>query len=377
MDGRLVKQLTKGEWEINYVMGINAKEEEVLFTANERGTIYSDLYSVHFDGTGLKRVTDEPGTHFVTISTDGKYFIDKYSTANSLTITSLKSTSGEKIRDLVVPDTRFLKEYNFVPVEFITFKTSDGADLNAYIMKPPDIDTSKKYPVLFDVYSGPGSQSVVDMWGGFGYLINQYLVKKGYIVFCVDNRGTGNRGTEFRHIVYKDLGKWEVNDMVEGARYLISQGYADPGRIGIMGGSYGGYAAAITLMNAPEYFKTAAAIAAVSDWRYYDNIYTERYMQTPELNPEGYDRSSLILNAEKLKGKLLIVHGTVDDNVLFHNPVKLADKLIELNKDYEILFYPEQGHGIHGKASRHYYRELIEFLDTNLKGSAGDQLKGK
>jgi dipeptidyl-peptidase-4 len=377
INGTMVRQLTKGDWELNYVMGINENEGSVFFTANERGTIYSDLYSVNFDGTGLKRITDEPGTHFVTISPDGKYFIDKYSTANSPTITSLKSTSGGKLRDLVVPDVKFIKEYDFVPVEFITFTTSDGVELNASIMKPPDFDSSKKYPVLFDVYGGPGSQAVLDIWGSFGYLLNQLLVGKGYIIFCVDNRGTGNRGTAFRHIVYKDLGKWEVNDMVEGAKYLISQGYADPGRIGIMGSSYGGYTAAISLMNAPEYFKAAVAVATVSDWGYYDNIYTERYMQTPELNPDGYERSSLIANAEKLKGKLLLVHGTADDNVHFQNSVKLAEKLIDLNKDFDILLYPEQGHGIHGKASRHYCREMIEFLDENLKGSAEDQVTKK
>ncbi len=371
MNGNLINQVTKGNWEIKALTG--ADQDKIYFTASERSAIYTDFYSVNYDGSEMKRLSEKPGTHTINMAPDDLHYIDRYNNANSLTAISLNNTAGEKISDLVVPDMSAFKDYNFVPVEFITVTTSDGVGLNACIMKPADLDPSKKYPVIFDIYGGPESQSVVDMWTGFGSLLNQYFVQNGYIIFSLDNRGTTGRGSEFRHIVYKNLGKWEVNDMIEGAKYLISKGYTEPGKIGIWGGSYGGYTAAMTLFNGADYFSAAVDNAGLSDWRFYDNIYTERYMQTPELNPEGYDSSSVLNYAEKLKGKLLIVHGMDDDNVHFQNAVKLAEKLIEMDKQFEVMFYPGQKHGVHGNSAKHYYKRVIDFFDQSLKGMSPQQ----
>jgi dipeptidyl-peptidase-4 len=367
INGNILNQITPGDFEVKEIISINEKEEVMYYTSNERGVIYSDLYKVKFDGTGKERVTSLKGAHTISMADGGEYFLDTYSNANTLSTTFVSDLSGKPVKDLAVSDMTELNKYETGELKFLQFTTSDGVVLNASILNPVNFDSTKKYPVLIYNYSGPGSQSVLDKWGGSNYLFHQMLAEKGYIVFVLDNRGTGGRGREFKHIVYKNLGKWEVNDMIEGAKYLSSLPYVDPARIGIWGWSYGGYMAALTILKGAAFFKAAVAVAPVTNWKYYDDIYTERYMQTPEQNPDGYIESSTITYADSLRGKLLIVHGTGDDNVNFQNSIQLTKQLISKNKQFEEMFYPEKDHGIYGGMTRiHLFNLITKFIVDNL-----------
>lgn len=363
-NGNQIEQLTKGNFEVDKILGVDETNKQIYFTSNERSTVNNDLYSVNYETGKRSRITEAKGSHKIDLSPNQKYFIDRYSNANLIGSTYLYNTRGEKIRDLVVNDMAAFKDYNLSPVEFFRFKTSDGVELDASIMKPGNFDPSKKYPVLVNNYSGPGSKVVTDAWGSLWF---QMLAQKGYIIFAVDNRGTGGRGESFKKLMYKNLGYWEVNDQIEGAKYLASLPYVDANRIGIWGWSYGAYASALTLVKAPDYFKAAIAVAPVTDWRFYDNIYTERYMSTPQVNPKGYETSSVMTYAKQLKGKLLLIHGTADDNVHFENSVALVTKLVAENKPFQTMYYPEKNHGIGGGKTRlHLYQLMTEFLLNNL-----------
>ena len=260
-----------------------------------------------------------------------------------------------------------VSKLNITPPEFFDFKTNAGVTLNGWMIKPSDFDASKKYPVLMFVYGGPGSQDVLKQWGMFNYLWYQMLAQQGYIIVCVDNRGTGGRGRDFRAITYANLGKYETEDQIEAAKYLQSLSYTDNERIGIWGWSYGGYMTALCLTKGNGLFKAGIAVAPVSNWRYYDTIYTERYLKTPQLNPKGYDQNSPINFVSGLKGKLLLVHGTGDDNVHFQNSMELVNALVNANKQFDVFFYPNRNHGIYGGYTRyHLFKKMTDFLLENL-----------
>ena len=364
-NGKQIKQLTKGNFEVDKILGVDETNKQIFFTSNERNTINTDLYSVSYENGKRNRITEAKGWHSVNLSPNQKYFIDRYSNANLIGSSYLYNTSGEKVRDLVVNDMSAFKDYNLSPIEFFRFKTTDGVELDASIIKPANFDPSKKYPVLVNNYSGPGSKTVMDLFGRDLWF--QLLAQKGYIIFALDNRGTGGRGEAFKKMVYKNLGYWEVNDQIEGAKYLASLPYVDASRIGIWGWSYGGYMSALTLVKAADYFKAAVAVAPVTDWKFYDNIYTERYMSTPQLNPKGYESSSVLTYANKLKGKLLLIHGTADDNVHFENSVALVTKLVAENKPFQTMYYPEKNHSIYGGKTRlHLYELMTKFILDNL-----------
>jgi dipeptidyl-peptidase 4 len=365
MNGVVKNQITKGNWEVQKIQGVSEKEGKVYFTANKRGVIYSDLYSVNLDGSGLQLITSMPGNHNPTLSPDCSSFIDAYSSTHYPMSYAMRKVSDDKAYDISQCDTTFYEKYNVGKVNFQTFKTSDDVVLNSYMITPPDFDASKKYPVLVYNYSGPGSQEAKDSWNGTFHLWHLLLSEKGYIIFVMDGRGTGGRGRDFTRVVYKDLGHWEVNDLTEGAKYLATLPYVDASRIGIWGWSYGGYISALTITKAADYFKTAIAVAPVTDWHFYDAPYTERYMSLPSLNPDGYTSSSVLTYADKFKGKLLLVHGMADDNVHFQNTVKLVDKLISLNKQFQTMYYPEKAHGLSG-GRMHLFTMMTEFILMNL-----------
>lgn len=366
-NGKQVRQLTRGNFEVDAIQSVDEKSGVVFFSSNERGTIYHDLYAIKFDGYGKMRLTIDAGYHSVSLSQPTKYYIDRFSTANKATITTLYSVEGKKLKELSTSDMKFAEEYGFSPVENLTFTTSDGISLNAQMIKPHNFDPDKKYPVLIYNYSGPGSQIVSDRWGGFNLVWHQLLAQKGYVIFMLDNRGTGGRGKSFKNVVYKNLGKWEVNDMIEGAKYLSSLGFVDVSRIGIWGWSYGGYMSALTLMRGHEYFKAAISVAPVTHWKFYDTIYTERFMSLPSLNVEGYENTSVLSEVKNLKGKLLLVHGTADDNVHFQNAVVLVNELIKENKQFQTMYYPEKDHGIYGgKTREQLYTMMTNFILENL-----------
>ena len=365
--GDIINQITKGNWDDDQLLSVDEINNKLFYSSDERAPIYSDFYSIDLDGRDRKLITEKPGHHEINISPRKNFFTDEFSTANSLPATNLCKINGENIDSLITPDMSFYKDYVFSPLQFLKFKTTDGVSLNAFMIKPEDFDSVKKYPVLIFNYSGPGSQSVADKWLGPDYLWHELLAQKGYIIFCLDNRGTGGRGKSFKNIVYKHLGKWEVHDQIEGAKFLASLSFVDKKRIGIWGWSYGGYMSALTILKGADYFKAAISVAPVIHWKFYDTIYTERYMQTPELNPEGYEESSPLNYIDKLKGKFLIIHGTADDNVHFQNTVVMVSRLQESNKQFETMFYPGKLHGISGSITRiQLYSLMTNFILNNL-----------
>lgn len=367
MDGKFEGSITKGNFDVTKLVSYDDENEILYYTSSERHPTTSDLYSISLDGNNKNRITQERGTNSVDLSTNNKYFINRFSNANSLTKTSIYSIAGNLIRELTTPNNSGFEEYGLSPVEFLSFTTTDGVELNSYIIKPANFDPKKKYPVLIYNYSGPGSQVVVDRYGGANFLWHQMLAQKGYIVFAVDNRGTGARGSIFKKITYKNLGYWEAHDHIEAAKYLGSLNYIDKERIGIWGWSYGGYMALLTLFKGADYFKAGVSVAPVTHWKFYDTIYTERFMQTPQLNPEGYEESSPLTYIKDYKGKLLLIHGTADDNVHFQNAVVMVDELIKNNKQFETMFYPEKDHGIYGGNTRvQLFNMITNFILNNL-----------
>ncbi|MCX8057289.1 MAG: S9 family peptidase [Ignavibacteria bacterium] len=367
--GKLIRQITKGSWEIDQIIDVDEKNQLIYFTSGLGNPLVRNLYSIKFNGKNLKRITNFDGWNFINLSPNLKNFIVTNSSVSSVPKIYLMELNGKIIETLIDNKNleNTLKEYSFSKPEFLTFTTSDGVSINAMMIKPPDFDPNKKYPVLFYNYSGPGSQIVRDIWGGAQYLWHQMLAQEGYIIFMIDNRGTGGRGKAFKNIVYKNLGHWEINDLKEAAKFLQTLPYVDGERIGIWGWSYGGYISALTILEGNEFFKTAVSVAPVTHWKFYDTIYTERYMSTPQLNPEGYEKSAVINKAEKLKGKLLLIHGTADDNVHFQNTVVLVDELIKANKQFQVMFYPGKDHGISGGKTRLQLFTLItNFIKENL-----------
>ncbi|TDK46591.1 S9 family peptidase [Algoriphagus formosus] len=369
MDGSLIKQVTSGDWEVTELVGVDEKGKKIYFVSTEVSPLERNFYVVDLNGKNKKSLTPLSGTHRINMSPDHRFFIDYFSTTEIPQKVVLCEANGTPVKTLEENEAleQTLKGFALGKKEFFTFPTVDGTSLNGYMIKPADFDPNKKYPVLMYVYGGPGSQNVLNSWGGTRDFWHQALVAEGYIVACVDNRGTGARGRDFKHSTYANLGKLETIDQIEGAKYFAKQSFVDPGRIGIWGWSYGGYMSSLSLMIGNDVFKTAIAVAPVTTWRYYDTIYTERYLQTPQLNPAGYDDNSPITHVNKLKGNFLLIHGTGDDNVHFQNTVDLVDALITADKQFETFYYPNRNHGIYGgNTTWHLYSQMTDFLKRKL-----------
>jgi dipeptidyl-peptidase-4 len=354
--GTLIRQLTHGEWDVDRLISVDEKSGCVYFSAGATSPMNREIYSVGFDGKGFKRITKEEGTSGATFSSDCSVFFHTWSDANTPTKTMLRRRDGSLIR--VVEDGRIaaLDEYRISPKTFFTFTTSDGVRLNGWMIKPPDFDPAKKYPVIMYVDGGPGSQTVLNAWGGQGFLWQEMLAEKGYVVASVDGRGTGARESEFKTVTYKHLGKWETHDQIEGVKYLVSLPFVDGSRIGIFGASYGGFLTLMCFLQGNDVFKAAIASSSVTNWEFYDSIYTERYMLTPAENPDGYKESAPVTYAKNLKGNLLIVHGTDDDNVHMMNSITMINELVKENKLFETSLYPGSKHGIQARVQ---YRETM------------------
>ena len=363
------KQITNGDWEVTKYHGMDAKKNIVFYTSNEEGTIHRGLYSIGINGDGKIKLSSKIGTHNSTFSNGMKYYSNTYSTADIPPYISLHNSNGKKIRVLEDNDELIttMNEFDLSKKEFFNFKTSEDIELNGWMIKPSDFDESKKYPVFMFLYGGPGSQQVLNSWGWFNYFWYQHLAQKGYIVACIDNRGTGGRGAEFKKLTYQQLGKYETIDQIEANKYLANLDYVDKERIGIQGWSYGGYLSSLAITKGADNFKMAIAVAPVTNWRYYDNIYTERYMRTPQENPEGYDENSPINHVEKLKGEYLLIHGSADDNVHVQNTYEMVSALIKANKKFDLFIYPDKNHGIYGGNTRlHLYRLMTDYIIENL-----------
>ncbi|MDB5121631.1 MAG: Dipeptidyl-peptidase [Sphingobacteriales bacterium] len=369
-DGKLIRQITKGNWEVTKLYGIDEKAGLIYYQSTEKSPLQRDVYSISLNGQKKTRISKTDGTNDATFSSDYSYFILDHSSASTPNYITLNNHTGKLVR-LLEDNSEIknkLEEYKISSKEFITIPTSQGVDLNAYIFKPSNFDKTKKYPVLMYVYGGPGSQLVADSWSAKQRdLWNTYLAQQGYLIVCVDNRGTGFRGADFKKMTYKQLGKYETIDQINAAKWLANQTYVDAKRIGIWGWSYGGYMSSLCITKGNGIFSTAIAVAPVTTWRFYDSIYTERYLQTPQENSSGYDENSPINFAKNLKGKFLLVHGTGDDNVHFQNSVMFSEALIQANKQFEQAYYPNKNHGIYGgNTTFHLYTRLTDFILKNL-----------
>jgi len=362
------EQITSGSWEVTSFKGLDSDKMQIFFTSTEDGSINRSLYVLDLETGKRKKLSTKIGTNSAKFSKGLKYYINTFSDADTPPVFTLHKADGTLIKT-IEDNTEFknkLKDYDLSKKEFLTIYT-DNADLNAWIIKPPNFDKNKKYPLFMFLYGGPGSQQVLNKYGSSNFYWYQMLAQKGYVVACVDNRGTGGKGSEFKKMTYKELGKYETIDQIDAAKHFGNLEYIDKERIGIQGWSYGGYMSSLAITKGAETFKLAVAIAPVTNWRYYDNIYTERYMQTPQENASGYDDNSPINHVEKLKGKYLLIHGTADDNVHVQNTYEMTSALVRANKQFDLFVYPDKNHGIYGKNTRyHLYKKITNFILENL-----------
>ena len=368
--GKQVRQLTRGDFEVSAVHGVDERGGWVYFTAAHPSPMERNLYRVRLSGGPLERITPESGTHGINLSPNFQLYLDAHSTAGTPPTYTLRSVDG-KVSRVMEDNARVaanLRQTGVRPQEFFQFTTPDGVELNGWMIKPRDFDPSKQYPVLMYVYGGPGSQTVTDAWGGSRYLWHQSLADRGYIVASVDNRGTGARGRDFKKVTYQDLGRYEVQDQIAAARHLASLPYIDDDRVGIWGWSYGGYMTLLSLLEAgDEVFKAGISVAPVTAWDLYDTVYTERFMRTPQENPEGYRRSAPITHAEKLESDLLLIHGTGDDNVHFQNTTQMVAALQEAGKQFDFMMYPNKTHSISGaQTQQHLFNLMTAWLVEHL-----------
>lgn len=367
LEGAQLAQVTRGEWEVAKLERVDEKKAVVYFTASEKTPLESHLYRAGLDGSGFQRITAKEGTHSVLFSPNAAAFVDVSSTSTTPPRQDLCRADGSLIAAVNENKVPELDGYRLLPVEFLKVSARDGASLNARMIKPAGFDAAKKYPVLVFTYGGPHAQVVENAWGGTEFLWHELMAQKGFLVFALDNRGSAGRGHAFETPLFRQLGKQELEDQRAGAAYLRSLPFVDPGRIGIWGWSYGGHMTLHAMFEAGDDFKVGFAGGPVTDWGFYDSIYTERYMGLPRDNPQGYRSSSPIEHADQLTGKLLIAHGTGDDNVHFANTLALVDKLLALRKYVEVLPLPGRGHGASDPAAQTVlFNRVTRFFLDNL-----------
>lgn len=371
-DGKLERQITRGAWmldrpifEDDPLFQLDTQENWLYFASTNPDPRERQLYRIHLDGSDMQRISQEPGSHTLSLSPDGRFLVDRFSTPSAPPVTRLLRSDGKFVEDVDAP-ANDLRNYALGQWEDRELKAPDGATLYTRLLKPANFDPAKKYPVIVDVYGGPHVQLVQKRWDPNG-LYEQLLAQNGLLVWTLDNRGSWGRGHAWESVIFKNMGKHELEDQLTGVDYLKSLPYVDGARIGIRGWSYGGYMTLYALTHAPDVFKCGSAGAPVTDWKFYDSIYTERYMRTPGENPEGYKSSSPLEAVANLKAKLLIIHGTSDDNVHLQNTINFLDALIKANKPYEFHLQPGQKHGFQGDIPRTYVNErILEFLKNNL-----------
>lgn len=366
MQGKMESQVTKGNFDVTEFNGCDVKNKLIYYTSAEPTPYQREVYCIKWDGTGKKKLSSSTGTNSAEFSEGFKYYTITSSNVKTPSTTVLYNAKGKAVR--VIDDNKSLvnkiKDYKFNYREFFNFNTSENICLNGWMLKPPDFNSAKKYPVFMTQYSGPNSQSALDNWD-LGW--EEYLAQLGYIVVCVDGRGTGGRGEAFRKVTYLQLGKFETIDQIETAKYMGSLSYVDTSRIGIWGWSFGGYISSSCMVKGNGVFKTGIAVAPVTNWRYYDNIYTERFMRTPQENPDGYDQNSPLNFAADFKGNFLICHGTADDNVHLQNTLEFTERLVQANKQFEMQLYTNRNHSIYGGKTRyHLYTRMINYILEKL-----------
>jgi dipeptidyl-peptidase-4 len=367
LDGKEMAQLTKGEWEVNHVDGVDDTKGVVYFTATEKSPLQRHLYRVELDGSGFARLTKEDGMHMVNLSPTANLYVDTYSNSMTPPRQDLYRTDGTKAATLNENKVDELAQYHLSPVEFVTVKSHDGVSLNCFLIKPPNFDPAKKYPVIVYTYGGPHAQVVLNAWTGPSLLWHEMMAQKGYIIFALDNRGSAGRGHVFEVPIHYKFGAQELSDQRDGVAWLEQQPWVDAQRIGVWGWSYGGHMTLHAMFEASDLFKVGFAGGPVTDWHFYDSIYTERYMGLPQQQETSYKESSPISHSENLKGKLLIAQGTGDDNVHYSNTLSLVDDLIRYGKYVEVIAVPGRGHGVSDPPARRVvWTRLTQFFLDNL-----------
>lgn len=368
-DGKLKKQVTKGNWEVTDYYGFNPKSKEIYIQTTEKGSINKVVSKVNIENGKSQLISNAEGNNAANFSKNYNYFIETSSTAAKPHTYVLKDGNGKTVKELQNNNDQLqkLKADNFVEKEFITIPNAVGDQMNAWIMKPKNFDPNKKYPLFMFQYSGPGSQQVANSWDNGNAIWFNHLVQKGYIVACVDGRGTGYKGAKYKKVTYMNLGKYEIEDQITAAKWFGNQSYIDKSRIGMFGWSFGGYMTSLAMTKGADVFKMGIAVAPVTNWRYYDSVYTERFMRTPQENPDGYDKNSPTEYAKLLNGKFLLIHGTADDNVHFQNSMELSEALIQNKKQFDFMAYPDKNHGIYGGQTRpQLYQKMTDFILNNL-----------
>ncbi|MCM4156661.1 S9 family peptidase [Gramella sp. AN32] len=368
-DGKLLDQITSGNWEVTNYYGFDRKSKKIYFQSTENGSVNRDVYSISPNGKNKKRLTSGTGMNAADFSADYSYFINSFTNTTTPAVYTLNNAKDGKVEREILNNKVLLETeaaFQFSPKELSTIAVN-GNDLNMWMIKPSDFDASKAYPLLMFQYSGPGSQSVSNSYFGTNDYWYQLLANEGYIIACVDGRGTGFKGAEFKKVTYQDLGNLEVQDQISAAKELGKRDYIDAERIGIWGWSYGGFMSSNAILKGNDVFSMAIAVAPVISWRFYDTIYTERYLRTPQENAAGYDENSPINHVEKLKGDYLLIHGGGDDNVHVQNSMRMVEALVQANKQFDWAIYPDRNHGIYGGNTRlHLYNLMTDFILEKL-----------
>ena len=366
-DGTLVRQLTTGEYEVEGVIGFDAKGANLFVYANKDNLAGRAAYRVNMKSGEMERITPAEGTHEVVISNDGTQLIDKYASVNVPARAALYNMKGKELyRFYDAPNP--LADYAMPGITLGTIKAADGTtDLYYRLITPPDMDPNKKYPTLVYVYGGPHSQLVTDDWLGGGNLYFTFLAQQGYVVFTLDNRGTDNRGFEFESCTHRQLGTIELADQMEGVKFLQSLPYVDQQRMGVEGWSFGGFMTITMKLAHPEIFKVGCAGGPVIDWKWYEVMYGERYMDTPQENPEGYENASLLNKAKNLQGRLLVIHGAEDNTVVWQNSIEFIERCINNNLQVDYFIYPHHEHNVRGRERVHLYQKMFDYYETHLK----------
>jgi dipeptidyl-peptidase-4 len=368
-NGEEKRQITKGNWDVTSYYGYDANSQDIYYQSTEEGSIHRSVYSISLKGKKKEKLSSQMGTNSASFSKNFTYYINTFSSATAPPVYTLHDAKdGNKVREIKNNNDLKLKLNNYLisQKEFSTININ-GNDLNMWTMKPQDFDPNKTYPLFMTQYSGPGSQSVANTWYGANDFWYSMLANQGYIVVCIDGRGTGFKGADFKKVTQNELGKYEVEDQIAAAKKLGAMNYIDASRVGIWGWSYGGFMSSNCLLKGNDTFSMAIAVAPVTNWRFYDSIYTERYMTTPQENASGYDENSPINHVDKLKGKYLLVHGSADDNVHVQNTMRMVEALVQANKQFEWAVYPDRNHGIYGGNTRiHLYNKMTNFIKDNL-----------
>jgi dipeptidyl-peptidase 4 len=365
-DGKLLRQITDGKWEVRSIEGVDEENGYIYFTATEHSHIANHGYRIKLDGSGLTRLTQTEGSHRLDLSPANNYFVDVWSDVNTPSQARLYDASGKLVRVIAENKVDALKQYKLGTTELLQVKTRDGFAMEAMMIKPPDFDARKKYPVMSFTYGGPHAPQVRNGWGSQTYMFHQLLAQKGYIIWVCDNRTASGKGMDATWPVYKNFGELELRDLEDGVTWLKSQPYVDGSRIGIWGWSYGGFMTSYALTHS-ESFKIGISGGTVADWRDYDSIYTERYMGTPQNNPEGYKKSSPVNAAKNLHGKLLLIHGAIDDNVHMQNTMQFIYELQKAGKQFQLMLYPKSRHAVTDPLLlKHMRQMMLDYIVENL-----------